>query len=155
MMLDIEELAEDAMKEEGVDRKKVMAILAKGLRNKMDEMSVYESIYREVYGCELTPEKCDQLISMLHQGEEKGAKWSLSDTNSVAAKLDYNFDEKPYTPEEFRAAMHIRYYDMAFPLKKSGKDMSPTDWGRQADFFFTAEDEKPSVLVDYFFNKIR
>ena len=98
-MLDIEVLAEDAMREDGVDRKKVMAILAKGLRNKMPEIDVYEEVYREVYGDELTPEKCDELIACLHQGEEHGAKWSLGDTNGVASKLDIRFDEAPFTPE--------------------------------------------------------
>ena len=72
MNLDIEILAEDAMREDGVDRKKVMAILAKGLRNKMPEIDVYEEVYREVYGDELTPEKCEELIACLHQGEEHG-----------------------------------------------------------------------------------
>ena len=155
MNLDIEILAEDAMCEEGVDRKKVMAILAKGLRNKMPEIDVYEEVYREVYGDELTPEKCDELIACLHQGEEHGAKWSLGDTNGVASKLDIRFDEAPYTPEMFRTAIHIQYYDCACPLKKSGKDMSATDWGRMADFYFTADDEDGSRLVDYYFQKMR
>jgi len=155
MIIDIEELAEDAMKEEGVDRKKVMAILAKGLRHKLSEIDIYEEIYREVYGDELTPEKCDQLINMLYQGDEHGAKWSLVDTNSVASKLDINFNEKFYTPEMYRAAMHIKYYDNACPLKKSGKEMSPTDWGRMGDFYFTADDEEESCLVDYYFQKMR
>lgn len=154
-MLDIEVLAEDAMREDGVDRKKVMAILAKGLRNKMPEIDVYEEVYREVYGDELTPEKCEELIAMLYQGEEHGAKWSLGDTNGVASKLDIRFDEKPYTPEMFRAAMHVKYYDNAVPLKKSGKEMSNTDWGRMGDFYFTAEDEEKSCLVDYYFQKMR
>lgn len=155
MMLDIEILADDAMREEGVDRKKVMAILAKGLRNKMPEVDVYEEVYREVYGDELTPEKCDQLIDMLYQGEEHGAKWSLEDTNNVASKLDIRFEQMPFTPEMFRAAMHIQYYDCAVPLKECGKDMSNTDWGRMAKFYFMAEDEDGSRLVDYYFQKIR
>ena len=154
-MLDIETLAEDAMREEGVDRKKVMAILAKGLRNKMSEIDVYEEVYREVYGDELTPEKCDELIAMLYQGEEHGAKWSLGDTNGVASKLDIRFGEAPFTPEMFCTAMHIMYYDCAVPLKKSGKDMGVTDWGRMADFYFTADDEDSSRLVDYYFQKMR
>lgn len=154
-MLDIEVLAEDAMREEGVDRKKVMAILAKGLRNKMPEIDVYEEVYREVYGDELTPEKCDELIDMLYQGEEHGAKWSLGDTNGVASKLDIRFGEVPFTPEMFRAAMHIQYYDNAVPLKECGKDMGSTDWGRMGRFYFTADDEDGSRLVDYYFQKMR
>lgn len=153
-MLDIEVLAEDAMKKEGVDRKKIMSILAKGLRNNTPECDVYEEVYREVYSNELTPEKCNELISMLYQGEEKGAKWSLEETNGVAAKLDIHFNPGKYTPEMFRAAMHIQYYDCAMPLKKSGKEMSGTDWGRMGDFYFTADDEKASRLVDYYFDKI-
>lgn len=73
----------------------------------------------------------------------------------VASKLDIRFDEAPFTPEMFRAAIHIQYYDCAVPLKKSGKDMSATDWGRMADFYFTADDEDGSRLVDYYFQKMR
>lgn len=154
-MLDIEILADDAMREEGVDRKKVMAILAKGLRNKLPEIDVYEEVYREVYGDELTPEKCDELIAMLYQGDEHGAKWTLEDTNNVASKLDIRFDSVKFTPEMFRTAIHIQYYDCAVPLKESGKDMSATDWGRMGKFYFTADDEEGSRLVDYYFQKMR
>lgn len=39
--------------------------------------------------------------------------------------------------------------------KDCGKDMSATDWGRMADFYFTADDEDGSRLVDYYFQKMR
>ena len=33
--------------------------------------------------------------------------------------------------------------------------MSASDWGRMADFYFTADDEDGSRLVDYYFQKMR
>jgi len=154
-MFNIEDLIEDSMNEPNVDKKKVIEILSKGLRGKFDECEVYEAIYREIYKNELIPEKCEELIKHLHQAEEHGSKWSLAETNNVASRLDFNFNEKPYTPEEFRTAMHIQYYDIACPMKKAGKEMSPSDWGRLADFYFMADDEPKTKLVDFYFWKMK
>ena len=153
MMWDIEDLVEKAMKEEGVDRKAIVEIMAKALRDRVGIEEAYKKIYCKVYKNILIPEMCDDLISRLYQGDEKGAKWSLEEVKSVASRLDYDFSKKPYTPEMLRAAMHIMYYDTATPLKKSGVSLdNPSMWGRLGDFFFTADDEKENRLVMYYFN---
>lgn len=155
MNFDIEELVEKAMKEENVDRKAVIEIMAKCLRNKVGIAEAYKQIYMHVYKDVLIPEFCEDLIKSLYQGDEHGAKWSLDDVRSVSSRLDYDFSKKPYTPEMLRAAMHIMYYDTAMPLKKSGVSLdNPSMWGRMGDFFFTADDEKPNRLVEYFFEKM-
>lgn len=153
--MEIVKLIEDAMKQEGIDRKKIIEIMAHALRDGKKEEEAYEKVYREVHGMHLGAEECEALIDMLHQGDEHGAKWSMDDVKSVADKLDYDFDEKPYSPEELRAAMHIAYYDSAVPLKKSGVSLEGTGWGRMGDFYFTADDEKPGRLVDYYFDKMK
>lgn len=151
--MDIEELIEDAMEIPGVDKKKIIEIMAHGLREGKNEKETYEKVYRNIYGNHLAPEECNELIEMLYQGEEHGPKWTLDEVKNVASRLDYDFSKKPYTPEELRAAMHIKYYDAATPLRKSGVALENTGWGRMGDFFFTAEDEKPGALVDYYFYK--
>ena len=40
-------------------------------------------------------------------------------------------------------------------IKESGKEMSNTDWGRMGKFYFKADDEDASRLVDYYFQKMR
>lgn len=154
MMWDIEDLVEKAMKEENVDRKAVVEIMVKCLRNKVGIAEAYKQIYKKVYGDVLIPDLCNELIFSLYQGEEKGVKWSLEDVKSVASKLDYEFSKKPYTPEMLRAAMHVMYYDTATPLKKSGVSIdNPSMWCRLGDFYFTADDEKTGRLVKYYFDR--
>lgn len=151
---DVEKLIDEAMNVDGVDKKKVIKIMADSMRHKEDEKKTYEKLHKEIYKNILLPDECDVLIDSLYQGDERGARWTLEDTNSVASKLDIDFSEKPYTPEMFRAAMHIKYYDDAYPLKKSGVTLENTGWGRMADFFFCADDEKQDRLVDYFFDRM-
>ena len=155
MNFDIEDLIEKSMDIGGVDKKKVIKIMVEGVKSKCAEEDTYEKLYREIYGNVLQPAECEELIASLYQGEEKGAKWSLDDAKTVANKLDFDFDKKPYTPEEFRAAMHIKYYDNAVPLKRSGVTLENTGWGRLGDFYFTGDDEKEGKIVDYFFDRMK
>lgn len=154
-MMNIEDIVEKSMEGTEAERRKVLKIMAKGLRDKIDECDVYERIYRELYGNTLQPDECEELIESLHQGEEHGEKWSLEATNGVASKLDIDFEEKPYTEQEFRAAMHIQYYECAIPMKKNGFSLEGTGWGRMGDFYFMSENAAKDKLVTCFFEKMK
>lgn len=148
-MLNIEELIDGAMSlpEEKVDKRKVIKILADSIRHNCNEHDTYIKIYKEIYGNELIPKLCSELVNSFNND----VKWTIDDTNSVANKLDYDFNTKPYTQAEFNVAMHKSYHDHCIPLKKSGKSMDPVDWGRLADYYFTADGEPRSKLVDFYF----
>jgi hypothetical protein len=133
---------------------KVIKTLADGILNKKGEKHLCKELYKEVYGCTLIPDLCEELIASLHQGSEHGAKWSKSDCESVASKLGYKIDIKPYTIHEFRAAMHVCYYMMNTPLKDSGITVEPTGWGRCANFYFTSDDSFKDKLVGFYFSKL-
>lgn len=133
---------------------RVLSILSEGIEHGKSEKCLYKMIYKEVYGNTLIPEHCEELIASLHQGSEQGAKWTKSECESVASKLSYKFDVKPYTLDEFRAAMHICYYMMNSPLKDSGISVEPTGWGRCANFYFTGSDAVEDKLVSYYFNRM-
>lgn len=151
MNYDVEKLINRAMDLEGIDKDKVIKIMADGLRDKEPEKKVYEKLYREIYDGRLSDDCCIKLVESLYQGDEKGQKWSIEDAKSVASHLDIDFDKTIYTLREFWAAMHIQYYDMYCPLKKSGVNLEPSAWGRLGDFYFTADDEPADKIVDYFF----
>jgi hypothetical protein len=119
-----------------------------------DKKLLCREIYKEVYGDTLIPELCDELIATLHQGTEHGAKWSRSECEMVANKLGYKLDTKPYTLDEFRAAMHVSYYMMNTPMKESGISVEATGWGRCANFYFTSDDSFKDKLVGLYFAKV-
>lgn len=146
--MDISKIIEDVLECESVDRKKIIKLLTKDIRLKVDEGKVCEELYRECYKNTLVPELCEELISKMKNEERTGAIWTIEDTNSVAKKLDIVFESKLYTPEEFRTAMTMEYYEHNIPLKKSGVSLEPTGWGRLADYSLT---KCPSKLVDYYF----
>jgi hypothetical protein len=145
----IRTLIEKAMNIATVDKDKVIDIMVDSIKYKFCEKDTFEKIYREVYCNTLLDEHCDHLIGMLYNSDKTGAIWSIEDTNEVAKKLDYDFDEKPYTPAEFRAAMHIKYYENQTPLRKSGINLENTTWGKMADYYLTTD--KDSKLVDHYF----
>jgi hypothetical protein len=132
----------------------VIKTLTDGIINNKGEKYLCKKLYKEVYGCTLIPELCDELIASLHQGTEHGSKWSKSDCETVANKLGYKLDIKPYTIHEFRAAMHVCYYMMNTPLKDSGITVEPTGWGRCANFYFTSDDSFKDKLVGFYFSKL-
>jgi hypothetical protein len=132
----------------------VLCKLANGIKEEKDEKTVCKEIYSEVYGSTLIPELCEELIDTLHQGSEHGSKWTKADCESIANKLGYRIDSKPYSVHEFRAAMHICYYMMNVPLKESGINMDPTSWGRCANFYFTSDDAFKDKLVGLYFSKV-
>lgn len=146
--MEVSKIIENILDCENADRKKIIKILSKGIELKCDEKEVCETLYRECYGDTLIPEMCEELISKMNNIERSGSIWTIEDTNNVAKKLDIIFEAKPYTPEEFRAAMTMEYYEHNIPLKKSGVSLEPTGWGRMADYTLT---KCPSKLVDYYF----
>lgn len=154
-MFDVSKLIYEGMHLDGVDKDKVIEIMVHGMREKESEKEVYMKLYKEIHGNTLTDENCIELVSMLYQGEERGQRWTLEETNEVARSHDFVFEEKGYTPREFWAAMHIQYYDVNPPLKKCSKSLEAKDWGWFADFYFTGDDEPGSRLVDYYFWRVK
>jgi hypothetical protein len=128
--------------------------MAESIMEHKDELALCRELYKEIHGNTLIPELCNELITTLHQGAEHGAKWSRSECESVANKLGYKMDVKPYTLDEFRAAMHVCYYMMNVPMKDSGITVEPTGWGRCANFYFTADDAFKDKLVGLYFAKV-
>lgn len=151
MEFSLAELIEDSMKVENVDKRKVIKILTDYIKSGCDEKEIYECVYKEVYKDTLLPEMCEEWISMMGNEEHSGAKWNLEETNAVARRLDYNFAEKPYSPEEFRLMMTKEYYAHSIPLKRSGVNLEPSGWGRIADYYFITDDKAKCDLVDKFF----
>jgi hypothetical protein len=149
MEWDIRNLVEKAMNIATVDRDKVIDLMVDSIKCRACEKDTFEKIYREVYCDTLMDEHCDHLVGMLYNSEKSGAVWTLEETNDVAKKLGYEYDSKPYTPAEFRVAMHIKYYENQIPLRKSGINLDATTWGKLADYYLTTD--AGSKLVDFYF----
>lgn len=147
--MEISKLIDEIVNCETADKKKIIKLLMKGIQSKCEEKDICEEIYKESYGDVLIPSLCEELISKMSNGEKSGAVWNLEDTNSVAKKIDIDFESKPYTPEEFRTVMTMEYYEHSIPLKKCGVVLEPTGWGRLADYALTND---PKKLVNYYFN---
>ena len=147
--MDICNLIDEIINNDSTDSKKIVKILSKGVKYHCSEDEICENVYREIYGDELIPSLCEELIEDMSNEERSGAIWTLEDTNNVAKKLDIEFSTKPYTPEEFRTVMTMEYYEHNVPLKKSGVNLEPTGWGRLADYSLVS---CPSKLVDYYFD---
>lgn len=147
--MNLHKLVADAMSSEKIDKNVIAMILTEGIANKENECCVTEKVYRATYNY-LLPELCEELISGFSNEEKAGSIWSIEDTNNVARKLEIDFSTKPYTPSEFRAAMHMKYYEHNIPLKKSGVTLDPTGWGRLAEYCLN---KKPKKLIDYYFCK--
>ena len=147
--MDLELLIEDIMSEPGLDRKKIIKLLSNGIKAGKSECELCEEIYRESYS-HLTPVLCEELISKMSNENRSGNIWSIEDVNSVAKKLDIEFSDKNYTPEELRTAMTMEYYELYTPLKKSGVSLEPTGWARIADYALT---KHPKKLIDCYFSQ--
>lgn len=147
-MYDINCLIEGAMKldESEVDKRKVISILVDGIRNVSTEKCTYIKLYHEIYGTELIPELCKELVHSFNNDVE----WTIEDTNSVATKLGYEFSKKSYTSYEFYAVMNLMYHNYNIPLRESGNKLDALDWGRMADYYFR-DGEPDCKLVDYYF----
>lgn len=143
------ELTEMMIQDEKVDKLKIIKALSKGIDNNKCECEIFEMIYRDIYGNKLVPKLCDKLIDCLENSEHSGSIWSLEETNSVAKKLDIDFNS--FSPEEFRAMMTIEYYEHNIPLKKSNVELEATAWGRMADYKLKI---RPDYLIVSFFEKL-
>lgn len=155
MGLDLKHLVDHVIMDGDENSKnKVLSMLVHNIHEGDDKKLLCREVYKEVYGNTLIPELCEELIETLHQGSEHGVKWSKSDCEIVANKLGYKFDTKPYTLDEFRAAMHICYYMMNTPMKESGISIESTGWGRCANFYFMSDDAFEDKLIGLYFNKV-
>ena len=94
---------------------------------------IYESLsgFQAVKDFQIPPGK----VGLLFDNNKQEFYWKDIDSHGMQTLKRFRYEE--------------------IPLKKSGKDMSATDWGRMADFYFTADDEDGSRLVDYYFQKMR
>lgn len=144
----IDELMEEIVNSDNIDKKMVLLLMAKGIKCKCEAEDMCEEIYRCAYGNILKPSLCAELISKMSNEEQSGAIWTLDETNAVAKKLEIDFSTVDYTPEEFRCVMTMEYYEHNIPLKKSGVTLEATGWGRFADYALRKD---PCKLVNYYF----
>lgn len=124
------------------DYKEISRIIAEDIDASKCAKCIYKDVYKYAYENHLQSEECENWIS------KDGAVWSLEETNAVAKKLEYDFEKKPYTKDEFRMAMHLMYYQNYKPLKESNVTLESTAYGRLADHYLNS----PCILVDEYFN---
>ena len=136
----------------GVDYKEISQIISEDIDACKCKEYIYRDVYKYVFNGHLHADECEEWITALNEKDRSGKIWSIDETNNVAKKLDYDFDKKPYTKDEFRVAMHLVYYKNYFPLKESSVTLDSTTYGRMADFHFTSNNSKPCKLVDEFFD---
>lgn len=145
--MEIDLLIEEIMDNPSLDKKKIIKLLSNGIKTGKTECELCEAIYREAYS-HLSDVMCEELISKMSNENRSGNIWSDEEVKNAAKRLDFDFEEKCYTPEELKAAMTMEYYNLYTPLKKSGVSLEPTGWARIGDYILT---NNPKKLIDCYF----
>jgi hypothetical protein len=150
MILKLESLVMRASVIPGVDFKKIAQIISESIDENENSRHIYKDLYLYVFDKHLHSNECNDLIDRLCSNSVK--LWTLEDTSLVAKKLDIEFTKKPYTNEEFRAAMYLMKYELELPMKESSINIDATTYGRLADHYLSKEGT--TRLVHRYFHMI-
>ena len=147
-MFEIKELIETGLRK-GSNAETILTIISNNIDKKVDTIDMYENLYHEIHGSHLCDDFCIKFVELMHNGLEKGKKWSIDQTNEIARKVGISFDDE-YTQYEFWCVMHMMYYKYSEVLKESGiTDVSV--FGKMADAYFVAPFMPKGHLVSDFF----
>ncbi len=151
-MLNIKNLIETGI-QDGKDQQKMLKILAENIECGHSKTDAFEKLYKEIYGNHLCDNFCKEMVNNMHNANGRGEKWTISETNEAARKVDIIFSTKEddYTEYEFYTVMHMMYYDYSNVFGESNVNAEPVLYAKLADAYLADEDAPAGKLSSYFF----
>lgn len=152
--MNLSKLMQKAICAESVDKKELADLISNGIAEGESEKIIFKKLYEHIYGDTLCRELCEKWVDNMHHEGDSGEKFTVSQAEECAKRLEIDFENEDFTKYEMWAVMNCMYYDFRNSLKKSGVTPDENVCARMAFDFMDDEDAMPGKPKNYYFHVV-